>query len=231
MAGPGRLTWGILRLCRGSPVHRSHHADEGARRTRLLVAALWLSSFSVAWGTLSGGVSVTIGVLDGSLGVLGLGLNVLADVTGSAVLIWRFRAELRHTGHADMVEARATAVVAAALGTVSIVLAVAAIDALAVGSRPESSVPGLVTAGLAFVVLSPLAYAKRRVGAELGSRALRGDGTLSGIGAAVALLALTGIALDRSFGWWWADRVAALIVAGIAAVEAVRLVRGRPMPG
>jgi divalent metal cation (Fe/Co/Zn/Cd) transporter len=61
------------------------------------------------------------------------------------------------------------------------------------------------------------------VAAELRSRALRGDATLSGIGAAVALLALIGLLLDRSFGWWWADRVAALSVAGIAAAETARL--------
>jgi divalent metal cation (Fe/Co/Zn/Cd) transporter len=113
-------------------------------------------------------------------------------------------------------------VVASALGTVSVILAVSAIQALAVGSHPGSSTLSLVTSGLAFVVLTPLAYGKHRVAVDLGSRALRGDGTLSGIGAAVALLALAALALDRSFGWWWADRVAALMVAGIAAAEAVR---------
>ena len=79
---------------------------------------------------------------------------------------------------------------------------------------------------LSVVVLTPLAYGKRRVATQLDSRALRGDGALSGIGAAVALLALTGLWLDDAFGWWWADRVAALVVAGIAAAEAARAVRG-----
>jgi divalent metal cation (Fe/Co/Zn/Cd) transporter len=197
--------------------------ENDSGRTRLIATALWLSVISVVWGAMSGGVSVTVGLIDGSLGVFALGLNVLADVTGSAVLIWRFRAELRHSGHADRVEARAAAVVAAALGTVSVVLTVSAVYALAIGSRPESSALGFVTAGLALVVLTPLAYGKRRVGAELRSRALRGDGTLSGIGAAIALLALIGLVLDRSFGWWWADRVTALIVAAIAAAEAARV--------
>lgn len=207
-------------------MHRSQYSDESSRRTRFLVVALWLSAFSVAWGMASGGVSVTVGVLDGSLGVLGLGLTVLADLIGSAVLIWRFRGELRSVNQAEKLEARSAVVISAALGTVSLVLAVEAIRALAVGSRPGSSIAGLVAAGLALVVLSPLAYTKHRVAAELQSRALRGDGALSGIGAAVALLALTGLALDRSFGWWWADRVAALVVAGIAGIEAVRLLRG-----
>ncbi len=196
-----------------------------ARRRRLIVAALWLTWISIVWGTVSGAVSVTVGLLDGSLGVLGLGLNVLADVTGSAVLVWRFRAELRHSGRGENVEGRAAVVVAAALGTVSLVLAVSAVHALAVGSHPGHSTLGIVVAGLAVVVLTPLAYSKRRVGAQLNSRALRGDGALSGIGAGVALLALAGLWLDDAFGWWWADRVAALIVAGIAAAEAVRTIR------
>ena len=196
--------------------------ETDARRTRLIVAAIWLSAISVVWGTASGAVSVTVGLLDGSLGVLGLGLNVLADVTGSVALVWRFRAELRHSARNAHVETRAANVVAAALGTVSLVLAVSAVHALATGSHPGHSTLGIATAVLAIVVLAPLAYAKRRVAAELGSRALRGDGALSGIGAAIGLLALTGLWLDEAFGWWWADRVAALIVAAIAAVEGVR---------
>jgi divalent metal cation (Fe/Co/Zn/Cd) transporter len=199
--------------------------ENDARRTRLIVVAIWLTSISVVWGTLSGGVSVTVGLLDGSLGVLGLGLNVLADVAGSAVLVWRFRAELRQRDRDEDVEARAALVVAAALGTVSLVLSVSAVQALAVGSHPGHSTLALITAALAVVVLTPLAYAKRRVAAELGSRALRGDGALTGIGAAIGLLALTGLWLDDAFGWWWADRVAALIVAAVAAVEGVRAVR------
>lgn len=214
--------WGVTRRRPGGYILRRMSSARDSRRTRLLVAALWLSAISVVWGAISGGVTVAVGIRDGSLGVLGLGLNVLADLAGSAVLVWRFRAELRHTGHAERVEARAAAVVAAALATVSVVLAVSAIHALAVGSRAESTTLGIVTAGLAFVVLAPLAYGKLRVAAELSSRALRGDGTLSAIGAAIALLALTGLALDQSLGWWWADRVAALIVAAVAAAEAFK---------
>ncbi len=198
--------------------------ENAARRTRLVVVAIWLTSISVAWGTLSGGVSVAVGLLADSLGVLGLGLNVLADVSGSAVLVWRFRAEHRQTSPAHRVEARAAVVVAAALGTVSLVLAVSAIRALAVGSHPGHSTLGIVIAALSVVVLTPLSYGKLRVATELESRALRGDGALSGIGAAIGLIALTGLWLDDAFGWWWADRIAAIIVAGIAAIEAVRAV-------
>jgi divalent metal cation (Fe/Co/Zn/Cd) transporter len=77
----------------------------------------------------------------------------------------------------------------------------------------------LIAAGVSLAVLTPLAYAKRRLGVQMGSRALQGDGTLSGIGAATSLLALATLALNDTLGWW-ADRIAALIVAAVAAVEA-----------
>jgi len=54
----------------------------------------------------------------------------------------------------------------------------------------------------------------------LGSRALRGDGTLSGVGAAIALLAIAGLLANRTLGWWWADPTAALVVAAVAGLEA-----------
>ena len=54
----------------------------------------------------------------------------------------------------------------------------------------------------------------------MASRALEGDGALSGIGAATSLLALTALVLYDMLGWWWADRVTALIVAAAAAAAA-----------
>lgn len=51
----------------------------------------------------------------------------------------------------------------------------------------------------------------------MASRALQGDGILSGIGAASSLLALTALVLYDTLGWWQADRVAALIVAATEA--------------
>ena len=75
----------------------------------------------------------------------------------------------------------------------------------------------LAAAGVSLVVLTPLAYAKRRLGKRMDSRALQGDGTLSGIGAATSLLAIAALGLYHALGWWWADRIAALIVAAVEA--------------
>ena len=195
---------------------------------KLVTAALRLVSISVGFGMLSGTVSVITGLQDHSLGVFAIGLGVLADVTGSAVLIWRFRAERRHPVRSGAMEARAAIVVAIALGVVGAVLSIESAAALASGSHPRTSGVTLAAAGISLVVLAPLALAKRRLGRRVASRALQGDGALSGIGAA-SLLALAALVLDDTLGWWWADRAAALIVAA-AAAEAWRTAATRRSP-
>jgi divalent metal cation (Fe/Co/Zn/Cd) transporter len=192
----------------------------GLDRAPLVLRALQLVTASVVFGLASGAVSVIAGLRAHSLGVLAIGLGVLADVTGSAMLTWRFRAEQRRPAQSGMQERRAAIVVAAALAVVGIVLTAESVTALASGTRPGTSAVALIAAGVSLVVLTPLAWSKRRLGARMGSPALHGDGTLSAIGAATSLLALAALVLNDTLGWWWADRVSALVVAGIAVTEA-----------
>jgi divalent metal cation (Fe/Co/Zn/Cd) transporter len=199
-------------------------------RHGLVARALLLSKISVFWGLTAGAWGVTAGLLAGSLGVLGLGLNVLADVAGSIVLVWRFRVERRDPDQGHRAEARASAVVAAALSAVSITLIVAAANALVAGSAPEKSVMAMIVAGVSAVVLAPLGLAKYRTGVALHSHALKGDGTLSAIGAVLGGVALLGLLAEQVLGWWWADRCTAICVAGIAGAEAIRVLRMRPRP-
>ena len=197
-------------------------------RRPLLARALALSYFSVAWGLVAGAWAITAGLLAGSLGVLGLGLNVLADVAGSVGLVWRFGVERRDPAKGLKAEAYASIVVATALGLVAITLTVAAINDLLSHSVPEHSLFAMVSAGVSALVLAPLGLAKYRTGSRLDSHALMGDGTLSGMGAALGVLALLGLVADQLLGWWWADRVTALCVAVIASAEAIRVIRMRP---
>jgi divalent metal cation (Fe/Co/Zn/Cd) transporter len=166
-------------------------------------------------------------VANHSLSVVAIGLGVLADVTGSAALIWRFRAEQRQPGQSRQAETCAAIIVTAALAIVSAVITIKAAVALAtglparhiggdpdrrghLGCRPDT--PGL------------LQTSPRHAD---GQPPLQGDDTLSGIGAATSVLALTAL-LYHALGWWWADRIAALMVAAIAAVEAWHTAPRRP---
>ena len=189
-------------------------------RSSLLERALRLSWASIGFGLLAGSVSVGAGIADRSLGVLAAGLSVLADVTGSIVLVWRFRTERADPERAEHVEARAALAVATALGIIAVTLAFESIEALAAGSHPGSSALTVTIAAVSIVVLTPLAYLKRHTAVRLSSHALKGDSTLSAIGAGTAGFALVGLVLNDAFGWWWADRVVALVIAAVAVIEA-----------
>jgi divalent metal cation (Fe/Co/Zn/Cd) transporter len=203
-------------------------SEDLSARSSVVSRALTLEYLSIGWGLVSAAWSVTAGLFAGSLGVLGLGLNVAADVIGSTALVWRFRVERSDPDAAHRAEARASLVVAVGLVVVAAFLASESVRALVVGSTPGESISAMVSAGAAAVVLAPLGTAKHRVGSALGSHALKGDGTLSVIGAGLGVLALLGLVFDRLLGWWWADRVAALGAAVLATAEAARVLRNRP---
>jgi divalent metal cation (Fe/Co/Zn/Cd) transporter len=197
----------------------------GVDRHALLHRALQLSWLSVCFGLVSGSVSVGSGIAEHSLGVLAAGLSVLADVTGSIVLIWRFRVERSDPVRASEVEDRAALAVATALGVIAVVLAFESIRELIAGTHPGSGSLTVISASVGFAVLAPLALQKRRVAVALGSHALKGDSTLSAIGASTALFAVIGLIVNSAFGWWWADRAVALIIAAVAIAEARTLLR------
>ncbi len=199
-------------------------------RAALLDRALRLSWISIGFGVVAGAVSVGSGIGDHSLGVLAAGLSVLADVTGSVVLVWRFRTERSDPARAAQVEERAALAVAAALAIIAVVLTYESIRALISGSHPGSGVVTVISAAVSFVVLMPLAYLKRDTATRLGSHALRGDSTLSAIGASTAVLALIGLLLNDTLHWWWADRVVALVIAAAAAIEARTLLTAEHAP-
>jgi divalent metal cation (Fe/Co/Zn/Cd) transporter len=79
---------------------------------------------------------------------------------------------------------------------------------------------GLAAANL--LVLPLLARWKYAVAAAVASLALRTDAHITMVGAGTAVLTVVGLGVDRAFGWWWADAVAALVIAVVAADQGRR---------
>ncbi|HEY3947180.1 MAG TPA: cation transporter [Solirubrobacteraceae bacterium] len=162
----------------------------------------------------AGTMAVVAGVLVGSIALLGFGADSIVDGSASAVLVWRFNAEREGASNAAVVERRAARVVGGILVLIGLYLAVAAVVALTNHSHPQRTVVGIALTAASLVVLPVLARAKLRLAGQLGSSALRGDGVLSLAGAALAGATLAGLLAESAFGWWWADALAALVIAG-----------------
>ena len=198
-----------------------------SERQRLVSRALRLEFLSVAWGMISSSWSIAAGLLSGSLGVVALGLVVVADLGGSLAVVWRLRLERRDPSCAQRAESRASLIVAASLLVVAVVVSAAAIVQLINGSIPSRSLTAVASAVAAAVVLAPLGLAKYRVGVAMASPSLRGDGSLSLVGAALGVVAIAGLAANGLWHWWWADRAAALVAAAVMVIEATRVYRDR----
>ena len=182
-------------------------------RSNELRRAVWWCASSVAWAVLAGATALIVGVMVGSVALIGFGGDSIVDGGASAVLVWRFSAERSASSHADIVERRAARLVGAILVLIGVYLAVASLIALANHSQPEQTALGVALTAASIVVLPVLAQAKLRLAAQLTSSALHGDGVLSLAGAALATATLVSLLVDSAFGWWWADAVAALLIA------------------
>ena len=181
--------------------------------------AVWLSGASIGWSALVGAFAVYAALVSGSLSLLGFGGDAVLDAVVSVALVWRFVVEARQPERAARVERMAEGAVGVALIALAVYLVVASIRSLAERGHPEPTFAGIVLLVASVVVLPPLAIAKSRVAAALGSRALRADSILTGVAALLAAISLASLAGSSAFGLWWADAVAALIVAAVLARE------------
>ena len=182
-------------------------------RVALVSAALRLSYFTLAWNGLMGAFGLAVAFFTGSLALAGFALNALLDSSASAVLVWRFLHERKDPLAAERAERRARVAVVAAMMVVGLYVGVQAVRALADGSHADESALGFVVALVSVLVLPWLGRRKLRVAAALPSAALRGDGVLTLAGAALAAVTLVALFLTAALGWWWADPVAALVIA------------------
>jgi len=100
------------------------------------------------------------------------------------------------------------------------------ITSLIAREAPSASYVGITIAGLSLVVMPWLAFRKRRVAAQIGSRALASDSRQTSLCAYLSAIVLMGLSLNAVLGWWWADGVAALLMVPIIVSEGIEALRG-----
>jgi divalent metal cation (Fe/Co/Zn/Cd) transporter len=203
----------------GFETHRPPQPSVTATRENDLRRALWLSVFSVAWNGIAGSIAAYVALGTGSLSLLGFGVDAVIDSIASVALIWRFAVESSQPARAARVERLAERVVGIALILLAVYLVAGSIRALATQSHPDASFASMALLVASVIVLPPLARAKYLVARRLGSGALRLDSILTAVAALLAAISLASLAASDTLGLWWADAVAAIVVAVILARE------------
>ena len=187
------------------------------RRVRLVS---WLS---LGWMAAEATIALAAGLAASSIALIGYGLDSGVEAAAGAVVIWRFTGERIRS---DAAERRAQKVDAASFFLLAPYIVVAAVQRLATANTARASWVGIGLA-LASIVLMPLfGRAKQGLGSRLCSRATVGEGIQNVLCAYLSLALLIGLAANALLGLQWADPVAALVVAVVAARAGMRTWRG-----
>jgi divalent metal cation (Fe/Co/Zn/Cd) transporter len=122
--------------------------------------------------------------------------------------------DLRRRAH------RAMRLIAVAFGVLGLYLVGDTIRGLLRHGVSQPSDIGTIFMAATVVVMFVLAWGKRRAGLALGSRPLVANASMTLIDGCLAAGVLLALTARRLFGWWWADPLAAGVVAVLALHEA-----------
>ncbi|HEX2027239.1 MAG TPA: cation transporter [Nitriliruptorales bacterium] len=190
-----------------------------AERSGLLRRARRLALFTVAWNVAEGAVAITAALLAGSQALFGFGADSVIESISASVLTWRLTAERRDPHRAEEVEHTALRAIGVSFLLLAAFVAFDAVRALVVHDEPTSSPVGIALTLLSLIVMPWLAVRKRRMADALVSRAAVADSQQTWACAWLSAVVLTGLVLNATLGWWWADPVAALGVAVLLVRE------------
>ncbi len=193
-------------------------------RSALIGRVKLISWLSLVWMTTEGVIGTAAGVMANSIALIGYGVDSTITGIASVIIIWRFTGDRLNS---DDAESRAQKIVAITFFLLAPYIIIAAIYHLLTGSEAQASWIGI---GLAIgsITLMPLfGAAKKRMGNRLESHATTGEGIQNILCAYLSLAILIGLAANAIFGLWWADPLAALIVAAFALQTGARTWRGR----
>lgn len=194
-------------------------------RPALLRRGRTLEYATVGYNVVEGVVAIGSGLLAGSIALVGFGIDSAIEVLSGLILLWRLDSR-RDEEERERAEARALTLVGWSFLILAAYVAYDAIRSLLRRDVPDESFVGIALAAVSVVVMPLLVRAKRRVAAQLNSRALAADSRQTELCTWLSATLLGGLALNALAGWWWADPVAALIMVPIIGREGIEALRG-----
>lgn len=166
--------------------------------------------FTVGWNVIEGIVAIAAGIVAGSIALVGFGLDSYVEVASGVVLIWRLRKHGFGDEEEDAAEKRAIFFVGVTFLLLALYVTYESGKKLLFHEHPDESLIGIILAIVSLIVMPVLAFYKKKIAAEINSRALRADALETVACSYLSLTLVVGLGANALFGWWWADPVAAL---------------------
>ena len=193
-------------------------------RARFVRRGRLLEYVTIGWNSAEAVIAIGAGIVAGSIALVGFGLDSIIEVSSGAALLWRLHMDAPHKR--ERAETISLKIVGISFLALSAYVAIDAAHSLITRETPRASYVGIGLAALSLVVMPLLARAKRKVAANINSRALQADSRQTDICAYLSAILLGGLLLNALFGWWWADPIAALVMTPIIVKEGIEALRG-----
>jgi divalent metal cation (Fe/Co/Zn/Cd) transporter len=200
-----------------------HLGPSPAERSRLEQQARLLAWGGIGWHVIEFGIALAAGIAAGSIALIGFGADSLIEALAGFVVLWLFTGSRRGSRSA---ERRAQQLIAATFFVLATYVSIEATRTLIGGDHPQASWVGIGLAAFTAATMPLLARAKRRVAGKLNSSAAVKEASQTQLCAYLSIALLVGLSVNAVFGWWWADPLAALIIAAVAVKEGRESWRG-----
>lgn len=201
--------------------HSETIATAEVTRRRLGRRAQILAGTSVGYNAVEAVVAVSAGAVAGSGALISFGLDSVVEVSSGLIILWQFRHKVPESR-----ERLALRLIALSFFALAAYVTVDSVLALLSGHHAESSAVGIGLAIASLIIMPFLSFAQRRTGRALGSSTVVADSTQTLLCTYLSAVLLVGLLLNMFLGWWWADPLAALVIAAVATKEGIEAWRG-----
>jgi len=186
---------------------------------------------SILWMIIEAAVAIGAGVAAHSLALTAFGADSIIELVAGGILLWRLYVEAGGASleRVKQAEKRAAWVVGVALLALAVYIVGMAGYDLWTRTGSESSMLGLGLAIASGIIMPYLSRAKKAIGTQIGSKALRADGSCSIVCAYMAWTLIVGLILTALVGWWWLNALAGLALVYFVVkegIEAIQEARG-----
>lgn len=200
-------------------------------KEKLLRTALWLAIITIAYNIAEGIISISYGLSDETLALLGFGIDSFVEViSGIGILHMVLRMQKSDVENRDAFERRALRITGFSFYLLTVGLIAGAVLNIIQDSRPDTTIPGVIIAVISILTMWFLMKAKLNVGRKLNSDAIIADAHCTRTCFYLSLILLAASGLYEIFQIGYIDIIGSLGIAYFAfreGREAIEKARGK----
>lgn len=167
-----------------------------------------LALFTIFFNIVEGLVSVFFGITDDALTLFGFGMDSFIETISAVGVLVMIRRIRQNPGtEKSKFEVTALRLTGWCFYALSVILAAGAVINLIEGSKPGSTLPGVIIALISILSMLWLIYAKKSLGRKLNSEPIIADANCNLVCVYMSVVLLVSSAAYELFGFGWIDTI------------------------